>query len=189
MTKNDIIVADTIDGKPLFDYQGPLRIVAPRTLRRAIVRMLERLELVRLRKVMQSTSPAARVAARSLRDRSARLAAPDGYAWELPAGFRPALPADNPMSAAKVDLGRHLFYDPRLSGNSTQSCATCHEQARVLPTARRTASDRPAIAPARRMSLANIAYASALTWANPTMTRLEDQALMPMYGEHPIELD
>ena len=28
-TSNDIIVADTIDGKPLFDYQGPLRIVAP----------------------------------------------------------------------------------------------------------------------------------------------------------------
>ena len=28
-TPNDIIVADTIDGKPLFDYQGPFRIVAP----------------------------------------------------------------------------------------------------------------------------------------------------------------
>jgi cytochrome c peroxidase len=38
------------------------------------------------------------------------------------------------------------------------------------------------------MSLVNVAYAVVLTWANPTMTRLEDQALVPMYGEHRIEL-
>ena len=37
-TSNDIIVADTIDGKPLFDYQGPLRIVAPHGWRRLAVR-------------------------------------------------------------------------------------------------------------------------------------------------------
>ncbi len=50
-TSNDIIVADTVDGKPLFDYQGPFRIVAPKDLRGArSMRMLERLELVRLRK-------------------------------------------------------------------------------------------------------------------------------------------
>ena len=50
-TSNDVIVADTIDGKPLFDYQGPFRIVAPKDLRGArSMRMLERLELVRLRK-------------------------------------------------------------------------------------------------------------------------------------------
>jgi hypothetical protein len=34
-TTNDIIVADTIDGKPLFDYQGPFRIVAPHDKRGA----------------------------------------------------------------------------------------------------------------------------------------------------------
>jgi DMSO/TMAO reductase YedYZ molybdopterin-dependent catalytic subunit len=50
-TANDIIVADTIDGKPLFDYQGPFRIVAPHDKRGArSIRMLQRLELVRLRK-------------------------------------------------------------------------------------------------------------------------------------------
>src|SRR5262245_51169553 len=48
-TANDIIVADTIDGKPLFDYQGPLRIVAPRDKRGArSIRMLQRIEVVRL---------------------------------------------------------------------------------------------------------------------------------------------
>jgi len=50
-TSNDIIVADTIDGKPLFAYQGPLRIVAPKDARAArSIRMLQRLDLVRLKK-------------------------------------------------------------------------------------------------------------------------------------------
>lgn len=50
-TANDVIVADTIDGKPLFAYQGPFRIVAPRDTRAArSIRMLQRIEVVRLRK-------------------------------------------------------------------------------------------------------------------------------------------
>ena len=48
-TPNDIIVADTIEGKPLFDYQGPFRIVAPHDKRGArSIRMLQRIEVVRL---------------------------------------------------------------------------------------------------------------------------------------------
>jgi DMSO/TMAO reductase YedYZ molybdopterin-dependent catalytic subunit len=48
---HEIIVADTVDGKPLADSQGPLRIVPPRDTRGArSVRMVERLEVVRLRK-------------------------------------------------------------------------------------------------------------------------------------------
>ncbi len=38
------------------------------------------------------------------------------------------------MTAEKVALGRHLFYDKRLSLNQTQSCATCHRQDRPSPT-------------------------------------------------------
>ena len=50
------------------------------------------------------------------------------YEWQLPAGFpEPLVPPDNPMSAVKVELGRRLFYDKRLSGNQTQACASCHE--------------------------------------------------------------
>ena len=50
-TSNEIIVADTVDGKPLFDYQGPFRIVAPHDKAGArSMRMLERIEVVRLRK-------------------------------------------------------------------------------------------------------------------------------------------
>jgi DMSO/TMAO reductase YedYZ molybdopterin-dependent catalytic subunit len=48
---HEIIVADTVDGKPLAESQGPLRIVPPRDTRGArSVRMVERLEVVRLRK-------------------------------------------------------------------------------------------------------------------------------------------
>ncbi len=35
-------------------------------------------------------------------------------------------PADNPYSAARVELGRYLFFDPRMSANGAVSCATCH---------------------------------------------------------------
>jgi DMSO/TMAO reductase YedYZ molybdopterin-dependent catalytic subunit len=50
-TRSEIIVADSADGKPLFDYQGPLRIVAPKDTRGARgVRMLEKLQVVQVRK-------------------------------------------------------------------------------------------------------------------------------------------
>jgi cytochrome c peroxidase len=42
--------------------------------------------------------------------------------------------------------------------------------------------------PRGSMGLANIAYSPVLTWANPTQRRLETQALVPMFGEEPVEL-
>ena len=39
---------------------------------------------------------------------------------------QPTIPAHNPMSKAKVELGRQLFFDPRLSLDGTVSCASCH---------------------------------------------------------------
>jgi cytochrome c peroxidase len=38
------------------------------------------------------------------------------------------------------------------------------------------------------MSLVNVAYATSLTWANPALDSLEEQALVPILGENPIEL-
>lgn len=35
-------------------------------------------------------------------------------------------PKDNPTTPAKVELGKMLFFDPRLSGDNKMSCATCH---------------------------------------------------------------
>src|SRR5689334_17141475 len=43
------------------------------------------------------------------------------------AGYEPmSIPADNPMSAAKVALGRQLFFDERLSVDGSKSCYSCH---------------------------------------------------------------
>ena len=48
-------------------------------------------------------------------------------AQEPPLGLPPVpVPADNPLTRAKIDLGRKLFFDRRLSINDTLSCATCH---------------------------------------------------------------
>src|SRR5262245_47034405 len=109
------------------------------------------------------------------------------YDWHLPRGFPvPPIPLDNPITPAKVELGRHLFYDPRLSGNGTQACSSCHEQSRAFTDGRaRSVGSTGQSHPRGSMSLVNVAYADVLTWANSTMTRLEDQALVPMYGEHP----
>ena len=50
-SRSQILVADTVDGKPLFGYQGPFRIVSPRDTRGArSIRMLQRLDVVRLAK-------------------------------------------------------------------------------------------------------------------------------------------
>jgi cytochrome c peroxidase len=91
------------------------------------------------------------------------------FRWKLPQGFpTPLVPADNPMSAAKVELGRFLFYDKRLSNNQTQACATCHEQALAFTDGRATGLGSTGQGhPRSPMSLVNLAYATSLTWANP----------------------
>ncbi|MBK7601801.1 MAG: di-heme enzyme [Acidobacteria bacterium] len=108
----------------------------------------------------------------------------------MPAGFpAPKVPKDNPMTAAKVELGRHLFYDTRLSVNGKQSCASCHEQAKAFTDGKARAEGTTGeIHPRSSMSIVNIAYTPVLTWANPNMKQLERQALVPMFGEHPVEL-
>ncbi len=112
------------------------------------------------------------------------------YEWNLPAGFPfPNVPKDNPMTKEKVELGRYLFYDTRLSLNQTQSCATCHRQEKAFTDGRaRGLGSTGQLHPRGPMSLANVAYSPALTWANPNMRQLESQALVPMFGETPVEL-
>ena len=121
---------------------------------------------------------------------AASIATDTAWTWTLPPGIpAPVVPADNPMSEAKFELGRFLFHDRRLSGNGTFSCASCHLQSRAfadnLPRAVGSTGDRH---PRAAMMLANIGYASVLTWANPNETSLEHQALTPMFGEHPVEM-
>jgi cytochrome c peroxidase len=115
---------------------------------------------------------------------------PGDYRWELPPGFDPPpVPVDNPMSEVKVELGRRLFYEPRLSGNQTQSCASCHDQSLAFTDGLdRSEGSTGELTPRSSMSIANVGYASALTWSNAEVATLEEQALVPLLGTDPVEL-
>jgi cytochrome c peroxidase len=112
------------------------------------------------------------------------------WTWRLPAGFPvPVVPADNPMSEAKVELGRRLFYEVRLSGNGTQSCASCHLQALAFTDGRATALGSTGEShPRNAQPLANVAYSPRLTWANFSLDSLERQMLAPLFGDNPVEM-
>ncbi len=112
------------------------------------------------------------------------------YVWDKPVWVpEPVVPADNQMSEAKIELGRHLFYDKRFSLDNTMSCGTCHQQAKAF-------TDGKALSPGvdkkdgvrSAMMLGNVAYMPVLTWANPNVKELEKQMLVPMFGENPTEL-
>lgn len=113
---------------------------------------------------------------------------PESYEVTIPPHFPPLeVPADNPMTKAGVDLGRHLFYDPILSIDSTISCASCH-----MPKA--SFSDNLAISRGvdnalgerSSMSLLNVAlYNRGLFWDGRVQT-LEEQALAPVETPHEL---
>jgi cytochrome c peroxidase len=112
------------------------------------------------------------------------------FEWPLPDGVPlPIVPPDNPMSDEKVTLGRHLFYEKRLSVNGATSCATCHVQALAFTDGlARSVGTTGAVHPRGSMTLVNAAWAGKLTWANHLIDTLEVQALIPMFGEQPIEM-
>jgi cytochrome c peroxidase len=109
------------------------------------------------------------------------LAAPDAYEWHLP--------ADNPMSVAKVALGRRLFFEARLSVTGRYSCASCHEPARAYTDGRALAVGATGETLTRSaMSLINVAYNISYGWTEPEVQSLEAQMLQPLLNEHPVEL-
>jgi len=122
--------------------------------------------------------------------RSQHLAVAGSYNWNLPEWTpKPVVPANNPMTASKVELGRHLFYEPRLSITGEYSCASCHKQSLAFTDGKKVGVGSTNEMHSRNsMSLANVAYSPVLTWANPLMTSLENQALIPIFGEHPLEM-
>lgn len=115
---------------------------------------------------------------------------PADFAWQLPDGWpAPSVPADNPMSPAKVELGRRLFYDVRLSGNGVSGCSACHRQEFGFADARnRSIGSTGEPHPRNSPSVANTGYFRVFTWTDPVTPDLEHQALVPMFGDHPVEL-
>lgn len=116
--------------------------------------------------------------------------APSQGVLRVPLGFpAPPVPEGNPVTLEKIELGRHLFYDVRLSGNQTQSCASCHEQARAFTDGRVVAvGSTGEVHPRNSQTLTNVAYNATLTWANPVLRELEHQILIPIFGDAPVEL-
>lgn len=110
------------------------------------------------------------------------------YNWNLPKGFpTPAVPEGNPMTEAKVELGRHLFYDKRLSINEKTSCATCHLQEKAFTEDKMTSVGTLGdVHPRNSMTLANVVYNPSFNWANPSVVRLERHAHLPLFGTTPI---
>ena len=90
------------------------------------------------------------------------------------------VPASNPLTAEKIDLGRQLFFDRRLSFDASISCATCHRPDRAF-----SAAVPVAVGVAGRVgrrnapALINRGYGRAFFW-DGRITTLEEQVLKPI---------
>lgn len=90
---------------------------------------------------------------------------------------------------AKVNLGRHLFYDTKLSYNLTKSCVSCHDPKMAFTDGYRTSSGADGYnVKHNALSLINVKYRTQYTWANPAVTSLQMQIQFPFFNEHPTEL-
>jgi cytochrome c peroxidase len=97
------------------------------------------------------------------------------------------VPSDNPLTEESVELGRRLFYDPRLSGDNTVSCSTCHQQHLAFTDGRPTGvgiTGKPLTF--NSMSLANLMWGPRRFFWNGRAASLEEQALVPI--QHPDEM-
>ncbi len=112
------------------------------------------------------------------------------YVLNLPEHFpEPLIPVDNPLNKSKVELGRRLFFDKNLSINQSTACATCHRPEKAFTDGRGAALGAlNDFHPRSSMSLANIAYAASLNWADPLTDNLERQLLVPLFNEKPVEM-
>ncbi len=89
---------------------------------------------------------------------------------------KPPIPADNKQSDAKVELGKLLFFDPRLGGDASISCASCHDPSQGWAWAEDFSRGYPGTVHWRNsQSIMNSGYYPGSFWAN-SVTSLEAQA-------------
>jgi len=97
------------------------------------------------------------------------------------------IPPDNPTTVQGVALGRRLFYEKKLSGDNTQSCASCHQQEKAFTDGERfSLGIRGQRGIKNAMSLTNLLWQNRFFW-NGRSESLEEQALIPI--EDPLEMD
>jgi cytochrome c peroxidase len=111
--------------------------------------------------------------------------AADGQ-WRLPA---PPMPEDNRSTPARVELGKALFFDPRLSGNGAISCATCHNPSLGWSDGQKTSVGFGGVVLARATpTITNSSYNTLLMWDGRKKS-LEEQALGPMEAADEMSSD
>lgn len=114
-------------------------------------------------------------------------AKPVAFEVKVPLGLpKLPIPADNPMTAEKVELGRMLYFDTRMSKDGTVSCATCHDP-KVAWTENRPTSTgiNKQVGGRNSPTVINAAYAKSMFWDGRAKD-LEAQATGPV--ENPIEM-
>ncbi|MBN2172651.1 MAG: hypothetical protein JW731_00875 [Bacteroidales bacterium] len=110
------------------------------------------------------------------------------YELNIPEGFPDMeVPVDNPMTVEGIELGKRLFYDPILSADNTQACATCHNPGfSFTDNGKKFSVGIDGIEGARNaMALINVGWMPELFWDGRRLS-LEDQALEPV--PNPIEM-
>jgi cytochrome c peroxidase len=111
------------------------------------------------------------------------------WTWDLPDYLPPPrVPADNPMTQAKVALGRYLFYDTRLSGNGTQACATCHLQKLAFTDGRAHGLAPPGSCTAQPHGPGQCGLERHLHLGQPGAHHAGAADDQPLFGETPVEM-
>lgn len=96
-------------------------------------------------------------------------------------------PSDNPYSDAKKELGKKLFFDPRLSSSGQIACATCHDPKKGWTDGiEKSIGHQGAIGKRNAMTIVNVGYSHSFFWDGRAET-LEEQAAMPI--EDPLEMN
>lgn len=107
--------------------------------------------------------------------------------WLLPK--EAPYPADNKPNAERINLGKKLYFDPRLSGDGNMSCATCHNPSLGwsdgLSTARGVKSK---VLDRASPTIINTAFNTIQMW-DGRKTSLEDQAMGPMEAAVEMNMD
>jgi len=101
----------------------------------------------------------------------------------------PVAPEDNKPDVSRVELGKALFFDPRLSGNGTVSCASCHNPALGWSDGLATGVGINGTVLGRATpTIVNTAYNTQFMWDGRKKS-LEDQALGPMKTPEEMKTD
>jgi len=96
------------------------------------------------------------------------------------------IPEDNPTTVEGVTLGRYLFYEKKLSGDNTMSCATCHIDKDGFSDKRQfSIGIDGSVGTRQAMAIINIGWLDDLFW-DGRAKGVENQALAPV--EDPIEM-